>query len=504
MCIRDRHPPAPSRPLCRAHLSAGRGPLDGSGTSGRVRLALRAAAALLGVVAVIYLVGVAVFSRRYVPGTTVNGDDVSLKTPAEVAEDYERAAGGYELSVSGQGVSCSISAEDVGLSYRYADTLAESSLSSTAWSWPVLVTTGNALSVDFSPGYDEGRLASVVQGVVDDANRDATQPTNATVSYDEDGSSFEIVPERTGTALDGAIVLDKVKEALSTSARTLELGPDSLMAPSVLSTDPALAGARDRANAMLAATQTLTVNGTTVATVSAAQIADWVRLDDDLTPVVDEGAVTDWARGDFSAATDTVGATRRYTTPYGKSVTVAGGTYGWVVNGAALAQAIAANITAGSAATVEIPFSSSAGRYNPGGADWPRRYVDVDLSEQHARMYDDDGNLAWESDIVTGDSTKGFNTATGVYAMNSYRGTNQTLRGLDLDGDNKPDYISHVTYWMPFVGNLVAFHDAGWRGSFGGTIYRSRGSHGCINLPFAAAQRLYELTRVGDVVVVHD
>ena len=56
---------------------------------------------------------------------------------------------------------------------------------------------------------------------------------------------------------------------------------------------------------------------------------------------------------------------------------------------------------------------------------------------------------------------------------------------------------------MPFVDNMVAFHDAPWRGTFGGTIYRGNGSHGCINLPSANAQALYGLVQVGDVVVVH-
>ena len=41
-------------------------------------------------------------------------------------------------------------------------------------------------------------------------------------------------------------------------------------------------------------------------------------------------------------------------------------------------------------------------------------------------------------------------------------GTNQTLIGEDENGDGEPDYKSQVS-WMPFVGNMVAFHDASWR-----------------------------------------
>ena len=43
---------------------------------------------------------------------------------------------------------------------------------------------------------------------------------------------------------------------------------------------------------------------------------------------------------------------------------------------------------------------------------------------------------------------------------------------------------------MPFNGG-IGFHDAAWRSRFGGTIYLTNGSHGCVNLPYSAAQTLY-------------
>ena len=51
-------------------------------------------------------------------------------------------------------------------------------------------------------------------------------------------------------------------------------------------------------------------------------------------------------------------------------------------------------------------------------------------------------------------------------------------------------YESHVDYWMPFYGSY-GLHDAKWRGSFGGDIYTYAGSHGCVNLPYSFAQKLY-------------
>ena len=64
-----------------------------------------------------------------------------------------------------------------------------------------------------------------------------------------------------------------------------------------------------------------------------------------------------------------------------------------------------------------------------------------------------------------------------------------------------PGYASPVSYWMPFNGG-VGLHDATWRGSFGGTIYKTNGSHGCVNIPLKAAKVVYEnLTYTMPIIV---
>ncbi|MBQ6395788.1 MAG: L,D-transpeptidase, partial [Atopobiaceae bacterium] len=124
------------------------------------------------------------------------------------------------------------------------------------------------------------------------------------------------------------------------------------------------------------------------------------------------------------------------------------------------------------------------------------------LSAQDARVYRGD-EVIWESYIVSGKTSDGHGTPTGVYAVNDYKGMYQTLIGLDENHDGEPDYKTKVTYWIPFIDNLVAFHDADWRYSFGGEIYVWNGSHGCINLPYYKAEELYGIAELGTVVVVH-
>ena len=47
-------------------------------------------------------------------------------------------------------------------------------------------------------------------------------------------------------------------------------------------------------------------------------------------------------------------------------------------------------------------------------------------------------------------------------------------------------------------------HDATWRSEFGGTIYKTGGSHGCINLPHSVAKKIYENISAGMPVLCYN
>ena len=125
--------------------------------------------------------------------------------------------------------------------------------------------------------------------------------------------------------------------------------------------------------------------------------------------------------------------------------------------------------------------------------DYGNSYVEINLTAQHLFMYVD-GALVVESDFVSGNLSKGYYTPTGAYGL-TYKERNATLNGQD--------YSTPVSYWMPFAGN-VGMHDATWRGSFGGSIYKRNGSHGCVNLPYSAAKTIYENISANFPVLVYE
>ena len=67
----------------------------------------------------------------------------------------------------------------------------------------------------------------------------------------------------------------------------------------------------------------------------------------------------------------------------------------------------------------------------------------------------------------------------------------------------KDEWDVTVNYWLAFIGGTYGFHDATWRGEFGGYIYTWDGSHGCVNLPLWAAETLYDNADVGTPVFIY-
>ena len=121
-------------------------------------------------------------------------------------------------------------------------------------------------------------------------------------------------------------------------------------------------------------------------------------------------------------------------------------------------------------------------------------FVEVDMSKQYLWFYKD-GYIVAEGNVVSGNlSENGCATPAGVYSLNNKQ------RDTNLVG---PNYVSPVSFWMPFIKNSIGLHDASWRNEFGGEIYKTSGSHGCVNLPYSLAQSIYSNISVGTPVVCY-
>ena len=193
---------------------------------------------------------------------------------------------------------------------------------------------------------------------------------------------------------------------------------------------------------------------------------------------------------------NTTYSTRKFKTHYGKVIKVRGGDYGWRINRPKEEKRLARILKEGSDKLIKPSYMQKP-YYRGKGSDIGKNYVEVDLGSQELHLFKK-GKDVLVTSIVSGSVTEGHATPEGTYKVDGMQ-TNTVLRGFNNDGST---YETHVTYWMPFNGG-IGFHDATWRNSFGGGIYYSSGSHGCINMPYSEAASLYSQIKTGFPVVVH-
>lgn len=457
---------------------------------------------IAGLLVAAYLVGIAIFSNWFFPGTSIGAIDASMRSSAEVAAQLDEAVGDYQLTVSGDGFNYTIDTARAGVKIDSAEIVKKMHEALPAWQWPYLLSqSDHALTDLFVANYSGGStLEADLKEKVEEFNKTATQPQNATIAYDEAKKQFAVKAEVPGTALDTAAVVKAADVAILSFQPSVTLGANELKKADILSTDARLKTAADTATRMCGLTVKLVMAGNDAGSIGPDQISQWIKLEDDFSVSLDGGQLDAYI-AELQGKLDTVGSERMYTRPDGKVITVSGGVYGWEVDGEALHSSITEAVKSGVSQTVDIPCVSEGEVYNGAGEkDWGNRYIDIDLAEQHVRMYNESGNLIWESDCISGKPDGVHDTSVGVFSMNT-KASPSKLVGYE---NGKKIYESQVRYWMPFVGNAIGLHDADWQPDFGGNMYAiGYGSHGCVNLPVGAAAELYGLTQEGDVVVSH-
>lgn len=435
----------------------------------------------------IYIGGTIYYSGHYFPGTTV-GDIACRNKTAEYAESRNiRNGDDYLLTISDRkGNTYPIAG--MNFDYKYVARGEEEALlkSQSAFAWPVEVFRTHQLDLDRSFTYDSEKLKELVNDLRIFSEDYIEAPEDARLDITEDG--YEVIGEDPGTTPIGDQILAEITQAIDAQQTTVTLSDNCYENPKVYSTDPIITKTVEQIDSYMASMIHYEIDGVDE-NLTSSQILSMLDIDEDGKVTVNEGKVEQFVQ--YLASTyNTYADVRDFVTSKGDTVKIGGGDYGWVISKSGEKEQILADLAGGVPVEREPVYEQRA--VQSGLDDIGNTYIEIDYTNQHLWYYKN-GELITDTDIVSGNINRGNGSPDGVYKVVYCE------RDATLVGEN---YASKVKYFMPFAYN-VGIHDASWRNKFGDEIYKTSGSHGCINVPEKAAKTIIDEIDLGTPVVAY-
>ena len=447
------------------------------------------AAAALGTAGYLYAEN---YQNAYLPGTYINGRDVSGRTPDSVRAEMEQACAGYSLRILFRGSAEEIAGSD--FDYHIPDDGSCQRILEEQNRFlflPGVLGFREDHTIPEYAVYDRDRLAKLVSALPELSPENEVSPDDAEIIFEN--GEFSVRPENEGTRLDQDRLINGVTEAVSRGDPQYNADASGdYEKPGKTADDGKLSEQCREANALSDAAVTYTFSDGTSTTIDRNTIGTWLVKDPEtgaysLPDEVLDQRVSEYVSA-LSAQHDSVGKVFPFQSTASGTVNVKIKKNGSSIDMEGEKAALISDIRNHAHKTRE-PVWKNRG-FSPEQGSFGPNYIEVDLSKQHLYYYRD-GQLYLETDCVTGKDVDGRRTPAGVYFL-TYKRENATLRGEINRATGRPSYESHVNYWMPFYKG-IGLHDALWRSKFGGEIYRRNGSHGCVNLPLKAAATIYQV-----------
>ena len=438
-----------------------------------------------GLFACAYFGGAIYYRTHFFNGTIIQGYDCSNMTVDEAEKLITDSIENYEFKIKERnGESESIKGTDIDLDINSIGKVSDLKAKQNPLQW-LTDRDNKKLGLDISLSMNEEKLAAQVENLkCVSESRSNMQEAVSQIIYQSDNTYS--IPDDGKNVVSEKKLFELVRSGMYGLYNDMDLEEEGCYVKKA--DEDKMREALSLMNQYVATKVTYN-NGDNPIVLDGTTTNTWIKLNSDYTVSIDEEKVGEYVKY-LASVYNTIGTSRPFTTSNGNQITISGGDYGWWVNTGAEKSALIEIIKSGQTTEREPVYFQTAATH--GNVDIGNTYVEIDLSAQHLWYYHD-GAVVVSTDFVSGDPTKGYATPTGVYSI-TYKERNATLKG--------EGYSSPVNFWMPFNGG-VGLYDASWRSSFGGSIYNGGGSHGCINLPYSAAQTIFGSISKGDPVIVY-
>ncbi len=433
-----------------------------------------------------YLAASVYFMEHFFLGTAVNGENVEFQTVKQVNSLILEQAEGYGLTLLERGgTEESMTAQQLGMSFSETENVRNYKRIQNGFLWPRMFWQQDTYQIAPDITFDEETFDETLASL--SCVREGEEPEDARVELTADG--YELYPEQQGSRIKEDVLKEQVRAAAETLTETVDLEEAGCYeAPSLTADSPEITELTAKLDQWFA-TEVTYEFGSQTEVVDSSVVAGFIQLDG-CEASLSEEAVRAWIAG-LADRRDTYKKSRQFNSTLRGVITVSGGNYGWQIDQETETAALLASVEKGETAAKQ-PAWSREGKAWGDNNDVGDTYIEVDMGAQHMWAYKD-GALLIDTDVVTGNISRNYGTPSMVAAI-QYKDRNAVLRG-----DN---YATPVKYWMPFYGNY-GIHDASWRREFGGTVYLTNGSHGCVNTPPAAMKVIFENMDSGTPVVLY-
>ena len=436
----------------------------------------------------LYLGCVYFFTSHFIFNSTINGMNVALNNAEDAAALMDENIAQYTMTLTERNDQTeTITPEQINLVFKEKDAIPEMIQNQKKWQWPLSLFPGKVESVHSTFVFDEDELNDTVDALAAVSGEGVVKVVDAHTTY-QDGQ-FVIVPETEGTQVDVETFKEKLTEAISQGETTFDLDQEGCyIAPKYRQDNQTLIDTVNTLNnTYLKTTITYTLD-TQTETLTKETFAPWITIDGNLAISINKDQVLAYA-DTLGEEYNTNGISRPFTTSYGANITVNAGNYGFVIDSDGEADQIMADIATGQTISREPVYTSTA--VSRDAKDYGNSYVEISITGQTLWVYID-GQQVVTTPITSG-TAGSHDTPTGVYAI-TYKTKDAVLQG--------EDYASPVSYWVPFNGD-IGIHDASWRSNYGGSVYLTSGSHGCINTPVSVMGTVYANVYTGMPVIVY-
>lgn len=439
-------------------------------------------------IAIIYLAVAMYFGERFFPGSVINGIDCSLKTVEEAEELIAADVQDYRIAIIGKNDRNEvIEGSDIYFSYVSDGKVQALKDTQNSFMWLYAFFHPQSHEMVAQTTYDKEMLRKAMLNLKAFDEKLITKPEDAYIR--ETIHSYEMVEEVEGNQPDEEKVYKLLQETVDAGGGELNLVEnDCYLKPAVYSDDEKLNQKLN--NLKKYAELVITYDmGEKEEVLDYSTFKDWMTMKEDGTATFNWNEMADWMSA-LNEKYRTFGKEMEFKTSLGETVKLKHETYGWLLDEATEVAELEKIFAKGESVTREPKYLESARK--EGKDDIGDTYIEVDYTNQRMWFYKD-GELLVDTPVVTGNSTLKHDSPVGIYVL--YNKEEQAI----LKGE---DYKTPVDFWLPFCDG-VGVHDAKWRSHFGGNLYKTGGSHGCINTPWDKAKIIYENIEIGTPVICY-